>query len=294
MENYGDDKSKDDFNGPEGSADNQDKIQKQNEEVFKKYFSNTQEETKQNLNEKVKVKSSLEEFNEFFDEHDLELSGSISIDSEFFKNIKGINIGLSLCKTFGPDIESISISLFRFYFIELAFVIEPEIEAGICIELGFDLNLNEKEYSFYIDAYGKAEASVSVEVGVYVPSSLSSIKVGLSLGLKGVLGSGRAGIKLSLFFNRNRYDTTVYFEANAFMLSFYIRFKFSIDYKIYSFTYEFYIIDKILFGLKFETHSTAVRFYNSTRKETEEETTLSCLLIKKWNKYKGQNCLHKI
>ena len=78
------------------------------------------------------------------------------------------------------------------------------------------------------------------------------------------------------------------------MLSFYILFKFSADLKIYKFSFEFYIINKLLFGLRFETFSTVTRFYNSTRKETVEGYALSCLLIKDWKKYKGTNCARNI
>ena len=282
-------KSKDDdVYEPEGPGDYKDKTYEQAvKNLFRKYFTYTQEEIKESL---------LEKINNFLEENDLEVAGAMTMNSEFFKHIKGLNLGVSLCKIFDPDIDlkSYKYSFFSCSFIELAFVIKPIFEAGICLELGFDLNWDKKEYSFYIDVYGKAEASVALEVGAYVPSAYSPIQVSLSLGIKGVLGSGKAGIKLSLFMGINRYDTKVYFEANALMLSFYILFKFSADLKIYKFSFEFYIINKLLFGLRFETFSTVTRFYNSTRKETVEGYALSCLLIKDWKKYKGTNCARNI
>ena len=148
------------------------------------------------------------------------------------------------------------------------------IEAGVCIELGTDLNWKEKEYTFYIDVYGMAEASASFEVGVYVPSLYSPIQVSISLGIKGVLGSGRTGIKLSLFIGQERYDTKIYFEFEAFRYSFYILFRFIIDLKIYNFSFEFYIFNKAFAGLKLEFHTITVRKYNSKRIKTIEGGTL--------------------
>ena len=115
-----------------------------------------------------------------------------------------------------------------------------------------------------------AEASVSLEVGVYVPSLYDPIQVSISLGIKGVLGSGRAGIRLSLFIGQERYDTKIYFELEAFRYSFYILFKFIIDLKITNFSFEFYIFNKAFAGLKLEFHTITVRKYNSKRIKTIE------------------------
>ena len=216
------------------------------------------------------------------------------MNSEFFMHIKGLNLGVSLCKIFNANIKGYNSTFFPGSFFELTFLVKPILEAGICLELGFDIDWNKNEYSFYIDIYGKAEAGVTLEVGRFVPSAYSPIQVSLSLGIKGVLGSGKAGIKLSLFMGINRYDTKVYFEANALMLSFYILARFSFDVKIYKLSFEFYIINKLLLGLKFETFTTVTRFYNSIRKETQEGYPLSCLLINGWNKYMGKNCVGKI
>ena len=211
--------------------------------------------------------------------------------SEFFKDIKGLNIGINLCKTLSPkSVKAINFTFFSCSFIELAFVIKPVVEIGICFELGFDLNWDKREYSFYIDVYGKAEVSVYLEVGAYVPSVYSPIQTSLSLGLKGVLGSGKAGIKLVLFFNKSRYAYTIYLEVNALMLSFYILFRFVADFKIYKINFEFYIINKLLFGLKFEVHSTVIRTYKSKRIETDDGNMLSCFMVKSKKKYKGTKC----
>jgi hypothetical protein len=206
--------------------------------------------------------------------NDIEIETSIRMNSVFFKKINGTNIGTNICKKFAVDNLMYSFPFASFSFVELAFLIKPVVEAGICIDLGFDLNWNKKEYSFYIDAYGMAEVSVSFEIGAFVPSSYSAIQLSLSIGIKGVLGAGRAGIKLSLFIGDNRFATKVYLELEAFKYSFYILLKFSVDVFFYKFSFEFYIFNKAFSGLKFETHSTAVRYYNSTRIKTLEGSSL--------------------
>ena len=261
--------------------------------IFLKFFPFSKQETQNNIQKSL---TTLDKIGKFMDEHNFELSTSIGMNSEFFTHIKDINIGaINFCKNFNHSIKPYNYTFFPGSYIELAFVIRPVLEAGICLEMGFDINWNIKKYSFYIDAYGEAEASVSLEVGAYVPSVLSPIQVSLSLGIKGILGSGRSGIKLSLFIGECRYDTKVYFELNALIFSFYILFRFSADLKIYKFSFEFYILNKLLTGLKFEAHSTVVRFYNSTRKFTDEGSSpLSFLYINSWKTINKENLIKKI
>ena len=254
-------------------------------DIFLKFFPFSKQETENNIQKSL---TTLDKISKFMDEHNFELSTSIGMNSEFFTHIKSINIGNNFCINFNPYIKPYNYSFFTGSYIELAFVIRPNLEAGICLEMGFDLNWNIKKYSFYIDAYGKAEASVSLEVGAYVPSVLSPIQVSLSLGIKGILGSGRAGIKLSLFIGECRYDTKIYFELNAFVFSFYILFRFSADLKFYKISFEFYILNKLLAGYKFEAHSIAIRYYNSTRKMTVEGISpLSFFYINSWKTIKN-------
>ena len=102
-------------------------------------------------------------------------------------------------------------------------------------------------------------------MGVYVIDALSPIQLSLSIGIKGVLGSGRAGMKLSLFMGLNRYDTKLYFELEAIRFSFYIMLKFLINLYIYKFSIEFYIFNKVFAGVKLGMNTTKVSYYNGTQ-----------------------------
>ena len=252
---------------PGGPPSFQDKEQEKNaKELFDELFGSSKNEAEGS----IKEMNFMEKLEDFMKKHDIEIGTSIRMDLVSFTKVAGMNIGTSICKKFKPEIRSYNYILGSFSYVELAFLIKPVLEAGICIDLGFEISWNEKDYSFYIDVYGMGEISISFEIGAYVQSTKSPIQLSLSLGIKGVMGSGRAGIKLSLFIGQDRYDTKVYLELEASRFSFYILLKFSIDIKIYSFSFEFYIFNKAFAGLKFETYSIAVRYYNNTRRKTLE------------------------
>ena len=262
--------------GPPNYIDDQQK--KKAKDLFDELFVGTKSETEKEIqNSNEKKKSKWEKLYEFMDKNNLEIASNLGMNSFFFTKIKGLNFGIAACKKFSSDYVKNLIYNYTFHlgsFYEIAIVIKPVIEAGICLELGTDIKWNEKEYSFYIDVYGMAETSLSLEFGVYVPTVRSPIQVSISLGIKGVLGSGKVGIKLSLFFGEERYDTKIYFELEACRYSFYILFKFSVDLKITSFSFEFYIFNKAFAGLKLEFHTTTIRKYNSKRIKTLEGGTL--------------------
>lgn len=74
------------------------------------------------------------------------------------------------------------------------------------------------------------------------------------MGINGVLGSGKIGIKLDLYLNKGELKTDLYFEFNAFELSFYILFNFRIELKITTITFSFYIFNKVLPGISKTKH----------------------------------------
>ena len=215
-------------------------------------------------NSKSSLAKDVKEIFDFCYENDIGAETSISTNSFFFTRINFTSFGNDICKSFSPDIKGILISFKAFNYCEIALLIKPVIEAGICIGLGTDLNWKDKQYSFYIDVYGTAEVSLTLELGVYVIDALSPIQLSLSIGIKGVLGSGKAGMKLSLFMGVNRYDTMLYFELEAFRLSFYILLKFLINLYVYKFAFEFYIFNKVFGGLKFGMNLIKVSYYISS------------------------------
>jgi len=259
-----------DNDDPEGPPDfKNDLREKEIEKYFKKKFGKSQTEIKDSTQKSNENQQTFwEKIAEVFKEHNIEGSSSMMMSSYFFKYINGTSFGLSICKKI--DFDFIKKLTYNYSyplgsFIELAFVIKPNIDAGICLDFGTELNWEDNEYSFYFDIYGMAEVSVSFEVGAYVPSLYSPIQISLSLGLKGVLGAGKIGMKLSLYVGDDKYAIKLYTELEAFTYTFYILFKFEIQLKIISFSFEFYIFNKKLSGLIFKIHTTSIHKYSSKK-----------------------------
>ena len=49
-----------------------------------------------------------------------------------------------------------------------------------------------------LDVYAEAKVSLQLEGGLYIPAAKSKFQVALAVGLDGIIGHGRAGIKLEM------------------------------------------------------------------------------------------------
>ena len=124
-----------------------------------------------------------------------------------------------------------------------------------CIKTNNNKNLLEKyDFGLFFDAYVNAKVSIALQVGFYYPGVTSTLEISISVGINGVLGSGKIGIKLDLYLNKGELKTDLYFEFNAFELSFYILFNFRIELKITTITFSFYIFNKVLPGISKTKH----------------------------------------
>ena len=154
-------------------------------------------------------------------------------------------------------------------FLEFVIAIIPSVKISVCINGGFDLNWKKGNYSFFIDVKGKAEASLTLDLGLYLPSSHSPLSISVNLGIQGIIGSGEAGIKLSLYLNSNAFTVDTYFTLKAFVFSFYVMFKITINIKFFKFSYSFYIFNKEFASLvNYEYHIK--RGYKYNREEIPE------------------------
>ena len=167
--------------------------------------------------------------------------------------------------------------------IDFAISFEPFINAKMCLDLGYYQNLsNSSESYFFINFFGEAEVGVNLEAGIQIPSSKSQTFFGIFLGLQGVLGSGKIGIKLQFFFKwekRNQFGFDSYYELQALSLSFYIKFHIQVSLgNFFNYSLEFYILRVPLIAYKKEFHK--IRYYiyiNSEQFDCEERT------IEGWN-----------
>ena len=124
-----------------------------------------------------------------------------------------------------------------------------------CIKTNNNKNPLEKyDFGLFFDAYVNTKVSIALNVGFYFPGVSSTIEISIIVGINGVLGSGKIGIKLDLYLTKGELKTDLYFEFNAFELSFYVLFKFRIELKIKTIKFSFYIINKKLPGISKTKH----------------------------------------
>ena len=207
--------------------------------------------------------------------------GSISAK---FKNCSGTNLLKNL--NFSKSIQILS-------GLSLDFSFEPRLNLQVCIDLGISRDLNQiEDANYYIDIFGEAEVGVTVEIGLCIPSSESPINLSIRFGLEGILGKGGIGMKLELFLGEknNLFGLDLYFELQAFIINFYLLFRFQIKVFFLNFSFEFYIFKTENKGLQYSYHKN--RYYlmknlvelkelctikkKSIIYNEEEETSMKC------------------
>ena len=100
----------------------------------------------------------------------------------------------------------------------------------------------------------RGEIGVSMDVGIYIPDPDSPFLISVVAGMKGILASGRIGIRLNLFLVAEKYETDLYYIFNAFGFEFYV--KFEIAFRIWriSYSYQYYLIRQNYYLFAVEKH----------------------------------------
>ena len=189
------------------------------------------------------------------------INGTKIMNFTFLDTVK--NIYKKVCKfEFGKEYkfehEFPVMALPALPFIQLRIV--PSAYLGIfanndCIKKNNNKNPLEKyDFGIFFDAYVSAKVSIALHLGFYFPGVPSTIEISIFVGINGVLGSGKIGIKLDLYLNKGELKTDLYFEYNAFELSFYIQYKFVIELEITTIRFSFYIFNKKLPGISKSKH----------------------------------------
>ena len=226
----------------------------------KKYFFSNFDKEKNELtwkNIKDKIKSGFTDF-----KIDVSAGGSCNENS--------CNLMVNFCfNLFDLTLDDKFIFPFKLLpYIECAFSIIPTIKSEICVGIGpnFDLHDSDKN-SFDIDISGGATVGVTVDFGVYVPSINNPIRLSLNIGLIGILGSGRSGVKLSLYY-KDKFGIDLYYEFKAFELSFYVMFTLTFQIKALveiNFSFSFYIFQKLFGSFKYEYHKERIYKYAKSK-----------------------------
>ena len=170
-------------------------------------------------------------------------------------------------KLFNLKIKPLAFPVPLFPYLELAVSIIPSIKAEICVGIGSSFDLNGSyNSSFDVDVSGGASVGVTLDLGVFFPSYNSPITLSFNIGMNGIMGSAKVGVKLSLFSN-NIFSIDLYAEFKAFEFSFYVMFrltfKFTLGPFMFNFSFSFYIYNKTFFGFKYEYHNE--QLYNKCK-----------------------------
>ena len=184
------------------------------------------------------------------EDFDFGIEASLVLKNFEFESF-GIEAKIEKCKDIFKWEYPINISIL---IPELQFRIIPVIELGACCSIGleFEVNKDEIETNIVEDFSLSALAAVKLEIGLYFPAESSGFQMSFAIGIKGILGSGKVGLKASIsLLNQNESKIVLYYEYQAIQMYFYILFKIEIELEFFQFTFEFYILDmKILSACK--------------------------------------------
>ena len=158
------------------------------------------------------------------------------------------------------EINNISVT-FEFEIKILSFIhwhtsTNPLIHKTICVEIGPVLYSTEEKAennSFDISIYGDENIDGNVESEIHIPFDSCPVRLSFYLGLVGTLGSGKAGVKLSLYL-KDKFSIDLFYEFRDFELSSYLMATFTFDISIIKFSFSFYIYRYSFVCSKVENH----------------------------------------
>ena len=179
------------------------------------------------------------------DDDDISISAGVSFTLKEWSFKKSqFNVGVNGCHSLFDKSYPIIIYLVSFPNLQIRII--PKIEVNICFEIGLEFNFGKNEYSLIIDVSLASEISVSLELGLYFPPFLTSFQISFSIGLKGILGSGVIGVKLSLGINNKGafLGLEPYHHFKFIELYAYILFKFEFHFLGISFEFKFYLYNE--------------------------------------------------
>ena len=252
-------------------------------EYISTYFKNNIMAFRIDLNEfKNRWKNNL---NNFKNQFKYEETTKTQINLDLIE--KTFSASISFCKGITSKLEFLfkkfkfmKIAILIIPGINLEFAIKPFFNARVCFGIGFYKNLTVSNDSyFFITRYGEAEIGVDLDAGIYIPTSISNIHFGVSLGLKGILGSGKIGIKLQMLSKgepKYLFSFDLFSELHALSLSFYVKMTFEISFINHSTEFEIY--KKQIIEYKKEFHE--IRYF--ILKDSKLEVLCQEIAIEGW------------
>ena len=214
-------------------------VLEKNKNIFEKAFEvieNGLSKIEKYFEKNFENKTNVE--NEDDDEINLDLNSEFSKILDDFK-LKEIRLGKGKELLFKRNIKVSPTIIFFDPFPYFQIRIVPNLNISLSFNFGYQLDFKENDYYAFFEISGEAKVNLSLEIGCYIPPFPLGVETSMTLGIKGVLGSGSVGMKLSIFINKPKYDIERKFEFYSLKFTVYILFK--IKAELISFSHEYYI-----------------------------------------------------
>ena len=129
----------------------------------------------------------------------------------------------------------------------------PTTKFSLTFEVGANVDGLKNEYNTFLDVSGSSEVSSIFEITCQIPPFSAGVQISLSVGINGILGSGKIGMKLYLYINEPKIEIDIYTDFNAHKFSFYILFKVKVNLGFIKFSFSFYLMKVTLLGYEYST-----------------------------------------
>jgi len=135
--------------------------------------------------------------------------------------------------------------------------ITPDVGAGFGFYASIEPNWQELKFNLAFEVYVEAYVGIKFEGGFYMPCSTESpIKTAFTIGIDGVLGHGRAGMKLEIYLREFDITFDLYFIGKALSFEFYCQARVEIECLLFKSEHSYDFFREKLYSLETEYHTS--------------------------------------
>ena len=132
----------------------------------------------------------------------------------------------------------------------------PDVGVGFGFFASFNPNWEESKFSLSFEVYVEAYVGFKFEGGFYVPCSPESIlKTAFAIGFDGVIGHGRAGMRLEIYLSEFDITFDLYIIGKALSFEFYCQARVEFKTRFFETEYSYDFFRTKLFELEYEKHT---------------------------------------
>ena len=141
------------------------------------------------------------------------LKDNLNIKRNKTEEIIGFPLGFSF---YIPIIKDLSLDVYTYSYLGYGYNFESKFD------------LEKQQFSAFLGAYIEATINMTANLRVTIPSDLSPIKISFSIGMKGIIASGKLCLDLTFDFYNLLFRVNIYFEIRLLEFQFFISMKISV------------------------------------------------------------------